>query len=164
MILKSCIAQINAHGRSQISSMIQTTSNLNEFVTIAHDGMIKIWNIEEMKIIASARIKCGYLTSLINYEDGFLVGTGSGELIKFTNKLEKQWSKKIHNDCVTDILQTDMYLISSGFDGKVCFMNKPTLTLEKELNLEVPLSKLTLVYEDIYVAGNPSFRINLCSF
>ena len=84
--------------------MIQTTSNLNEFVTIAHDGMIKIWNVEEMKIVACARIKCGYLTSLINYEDGFLVGTGSGELIKFTNKLEKQWSKKIHNDCVTDIL------------------------------------------------------------
>lgn len=84
--------------------MIQTTSNPNEFVTIAHDGMIKIWSVEEMKIVASARIKCGYLTSLINFEDGFLVGTGGGELIKFTNKLERQWSKKVHKDCVTDIL------------------------------------------------------------
>lgn len=57
-----------------------------------------------MKNLASARIKCGYLTSLINFEDGFVVGTGSGELIKYTYKLEKQWTKKIHHDCVTDIL------------------------------------------------------------
>ncbi len=104
MILKSCIAKINAHGRSEISSMIQSRSNPNEFVTIAHDGLIKIWNAETMEIVASARVKCGYLTSVINYEQGFIVGTGSGELIKFTEKLEKQWSKKIHNDCVTDVL------------------------------------------------------------
>lgn len=104
MILKSCIGQINAHGRSEISSMIQTRSNPEEFVTIAHDGMIKVWNVKSLKEVASTRIKCGYLTSLINYEDGFVVGTGSGELIKFTNKLERQWSKKLHKDCVTDIL------------------------------------------------------------
>jgi hypothetical protein len=47
-------------------------------VTIAHDGMIKIWSAETIKPITSARIKCGYLTSLVNYENGFIVGTGSG--------------------------------------------------------------------------------------
>lgn len=57
-----------------------------------------------------------------------------------------------------------MYLISAGFDGKVCFMNKPTFTVEKEIDLSVPLGKMKLVFEDIYIAGNPSFRINLCSF
>lgn len=67
MILKSCKAKINAHGRSEISSMIQNRSNPNEFVTIAHDGMLKIWNAETMIMVASARIKCGYLTSVINY-------------------------------------------------------------------------------------------------
>lgn len=80
-----------------------------------------------MKPVSSARIKCGYLTSLINYENGFLVGTGSGELVKFTNKLEKEWTKKVHLDCVNDILETDTHLISVGSDGKAVVMTKPTL-------------------------------------
>ena len=50
----------------------------NEFVTIAHDGMIKVWNSNTLAVVNSARIKTGYLTSLINYEEGFIVGTGNG--------------------------------------------------------------------------------------
>ncbi len=84
--------------------MVENANNPDEFVTIAHDGMIKIYNTETMKTVTSARIKCGYLTSLINYDQGFIVGTGSGELIKFTNKLEREWTKKVHHDCVTDVL------------------------------------------------------------
>ncbi len=67
--------------------MVENACNPDEFVTIAHDGMIKIWNAETMKTVTSARVKCGYLTSLINYNKGFILGTGNGELIKFTNKL-----------------------------------------------------------------------------
>jgi hypothetical protein len=47
-------------------------------VTIAHDGLIKKWNLENFNLIKSARIKTGYLTSLINYQKGFLIGTGKG--------------------------------------------------------------------------------------
>lgn len=100
-------------------------------MTIAHDGMIKIWNVDTLKIVKSARIKCGYLTSLINFEKGFIVGTGSGELIKFSSNLEREWVRKIHHDCVTDILETDKQIISIGSDGRVCFLSRKDFTIEK---------------------------------
>lgn len=88
-----CTAEVNASGNQsetfEICAMIRNANNLEQFVTIAHDGMITIWDSNTMKIVISARIKCGYLTSLINFEKGFIVGTGNGELLKFTSKLER---------------------------------------------------------------------------
>jgi len=51
-------------------------TNNNQFVTIAHDGMIKIWDANTITLVKSARIKCGYLTSLINYKDGYMIRAG----------------------------------------------------------------------------------------
>ena len=88
-----CTAEVNASGNGsetfEICSMIKNANNPDQFVTIAHDGMITIWNSKTMKIVTSSRIKCGYLTSLINFQNGFIVGTGSGEIMKFTSKLER---------------------------------------------------------------------------
>lgn len=126
--------------------------------------MIKIWNSKTMEIVASARIKCGYLTSLMNFEKGFIVGTGSGELIKFSDKLQRQWTKKIHHDCVTDIFETDRQIISVGSDGRVCFISRENLSVKRQLDLGVPLSKITQIGNEIFVAGNPSFKIDLDSY
>jgi hypothetical protein len=58
--------------------MTYNPNNHDEFVTIAHDGMIKVWNLYTIDLIKSARIKSGYLTSLVNFQNGFIVGTGNG--------------------------------------------------------------------------------------
>lgn len=100
-----------------------------QFVTIAHDGMIKVWNSDTLTLVKSSRIKSGYLTSLISFQNGFVVGTGNGELIKFTHDLDREWTKKVHFDCVNDVLETEKYLVSVGSDGKICFLDKHTLTL-----------------------------------
>ena len=84
-----------------------------------------------MTAVSSARIKCGYLTALINFRSGYIVGTGEGMLIKFNSKLEREWSKKVHSDCVNDMIETESHLISISSDGKVCFMEKESLTVEK---------------------------------
>jgi hypothetical protein len=144
--------------------MIQSRWDEKRIVTIAHDGLIKLWDIDKMELISSARIRCGYLTSLLNFEKGYLVGTGNGEIVKFSGNLQREWTRKIHSDCVNDMLETDLHLISIGSDGKVIFMLKPSLSMEKELELGVPLTKMTLVGEEIYVAGNPSFKIDLRTF
>ena len=50
-----------------ITSMIQKTDNADEFITISHDGLIKIWNAESLKLLSCSRIKSGYLMSIIPF-------------------------------------------------------------------------------------------------
>ena len=111
--------------------MVQSQTDTSKFVTIAHDGLIKLWSLDTLATVTSARIRCGYLTSLLNYEEGYVVGTGNGEIIKFNVKLEREWTKKVHSDCVNDLLETDLHLISISSDGRVKFLLKPTLTIDK---------------------------------
>ncbi len=51
-----------------ITSMIQKSDNADEFITISHDGLIKIWNGETLKLVNSSRIKSGYLMSIVPFE------------------------------------------------------------------------------------------------
>jgi hypothetical protein len=113
--------------------MVQSQTDKDKFVTIAHDGLIKLWSLQSLSVVTSARIKCGYLTSLISYEEGYVLGTGNGEIIKFSENLQREWTRKIHSDCVNDIMETESHLISIGSDGKMIMMLKPALTKDKEL-------------------------------
>jgi hypothetical protein len=113
--------------------MVQSQTDKDKFVTIAHDGLIKLWSLQSLSVVTSARIKCGYLTSVINYEKGYVLGTGNGEIIKFSGNLQREWTRKVHEDCVNDIVETESHLISIGSDGKVVMMAKQALTIDKVL-------------------------------
>ncbi len=54
--------------------------------------------------------------------------------------------------------------MSVGSDGKICFLDKCTLLLEKEIDTTVPLTRICKSGNQIYVAGNPSFKVNLDTF
>lgn len=47
-------------------------------MSIAQDGFIKKWDFNTLGLLNSLRIKTAYLTSLINFNKGFLVGNGKG--------------------------------------------------------------------------------------
>ena len=39
--------------------------------------------------------------------------------------------RKVHNDCLSSIIECDRYLVTTGYDGLVCFLNKNTFEVEK---------------------------------
>ena len=51
-----------------------------------------------------------------------------------------------------------------GSDGKICFLDKNTVILEKEIDTTVPLTRICKLGNCIYVAGNPSVKVNLDTF
>jgi hypothetical protein len=56
-------------------------------VSIAQDGLVNLIS-PDLKIHRSVCLNTEYLTSLINYKDGYLVGTDGGFLYKLDKEFE----------------------------------------------------------------------------
>ena len=95
-----------AHNRSEITSVIMNPHAPGEFITIAHDGFIRVWNCRDLSFKREARIRTPYLICIVSYRDGFLLGVGSGSLLKLNKNLEIESSINLHDDCLTSLAVT----------------------------------------------------------
>lgn len=64
---------------------------------------------------------------------------------------------KVHDDCLSSVVVSDTYIITSGYDGQVIFLNKLTFEVENKIDVGVPILNMYHFENNIFVAGNPSY-------
>ena len=67
-----CKHVISAHGRSEITKIISNPYTLHngkpsELISIAHDGLIKVWKLPAFELSLQTRIRSPYLTCIIPF-------------------------------------------------------------------------------------------------
>jgi len=70
----------------------------------------------------------------------------------------------LHEDCLTSISILPQYIVTTSFDGKVFFLNKETLEVEKNLFFDIEIYQCLYHQEYLYLAGNPSYKIDIKTF
>ena len=58
---------------------------------------------------------------------GVLVGSSAGEVAYMSFEGEILARKKISSDCISSILECENYIVTTGYDGLVNFLNKGNL-------------------------------------
>lgn len=117
----------NAHSRAEIPTIIENPYNVNELITIGHDGYVRSWNKSDLTGVKSIRIKSPYLTSIVAYNQKFLLGIGNGNLLVLNQDFEIERDIPLHDDCLTSIAILPQYIATTSFDGKVMLLNRETL-------------------------------------
>ena len=64
---------------------------------------------------------------LMSFREGFLLGGSLGELLYMNLNYETLIYRKLHTDCLSSIMECDQFIITSGYDGMVFFLNKQSL-------------------------------------
>ena len=67
------------------------------------------------------------------FADGVLVGSSVGELVYMKFSGEIVMRKKISEDCISSILESETYVVTTGFDGIVNYLKKSDLEVEKTI-------------------------------
>ena len=96
---------IKGSGINSITRLIHHPFQTGQMISIGHDGFIKIWNLSSLNEISRKQMKTPYLTSIIPLLDGFLLGMGNGKLVHLDQNLEIIKEYKIHDDCLTDVIE-----------------------------------------------------------
>ena len=107
------------------------------------------------------RFHTPYLTCIVAFGEGFLLALGNGSMMRLNKDFEIQSSLHLHDDCLSSILVSDTEVITTGHDGRICFLNKTTLALEWSYEVESPIYSGMLHENSLYLAGNPAYRMDL---
>lgn len=101
---------------------------------------------------------------MCSLNDSLLLGSSEGELVQMKLTGEIVWRKKLHDDCISSILECESYIVTTGYDGVVLLLNKIDFEVEKRIELNIPIWSSYCFHNNLFLAGNPSFEICLSSY
>ena len=67
---------------------------------------------------------------------------------------------KLYKDCLSSIIICNSHIVTTGYDGVILFLNHIDFTIEKKIEVKVPIWTSEYFEDKIYIASNPSFLID----
>jgi len=76
------------------------------------------------------------------------------------DKLKETAKYQLHSDCITDIVVEENQIITTSYDGTVCFTDRRIMKPFKVVETPTLCSQILRYKDKIYVAGLQAFTID----
>jgi hypothetical protein len=128
---------------------------------MGYDTYVRAWLISDLSLSKSVQIASPYLIGIAPFNNKFLVGIGNGNIVQLSDKFEIGKEIQVHEDCITGIMILPNYVITSSYDGNICFLNQSNFGIEKYVEIGTPIHQCLLFESHLYIASNPSYKVDL---
>ena len=150
--------------KGPIIKIVQDPIDPSRIIAAGLNGIISFVKLSPFQLQKSFKAFPQFCTSLCIFGENILLGNSNGELVNFRIDGTVIKKVKLYDDCLSSIIVSDSFIVTTGYDGVVIFLSKIDFKIEKRIQLNLPIWNSEYFKNKIYVASNPSHLIDCSNF